>query len=61
VIYNATLSTIEVFDVIKDPDDKHNLADQMPDLANESYDRLAAWVQYEDKRFKANLLKSGLQ
>jgi arylsulfatase A-like enzyme len=61
VIYNATLSTIEVFDLTKDPDEQHNLADQMPELVNESYDRLAAWLQYEDKRFKANLLKSGLQ
>jgi arylsulfatase A-like enzyme len=61
VIYNATLDAIEVFDVTVDPDERHNLAGEMPELVDESYDRLAAWVQYQNGRFQANLQKSGLQ
>jgi phosphoglycerol transferase MdoB-like AlkP superfamily enzyme len=61
VIYNATLDAIEVFNVTVDPDERHNLAGEMPELVDESYDRLAAWVQYQNGRFQANLQKSGLQ
>jgi arylsulfatase A-like enzyme len=61
VIYNGTLDTIEVFNLDADPDEQHNIAGEMPALVDESYDRLAAWVQYQNGRFAANLQKSGLK
>jgi hypothetical protein len=33
----------------------------MPELVEQGYDRLAAWVQHQDKHFKATLAKSGLK
>jgi phosphoglycerol transferase MdoB-like AlkP superfamily enzyme len=61
IIHNATLNTIEVFNLEVDPQEYHNLADQMPELVEEGYDRLAAWVQHQDRHFKETLAKSGLQ
>ncbi|MBD0254221.1 MAG: LTA synthase family protein [Cytophagales bacterium] len=61
IIYNATLNTIEVFNLELDPQEHKNLAGEMPELVEQGYDRLAAWVQHQDKHFKATLAKSGLQ
>ena len=61
IIYNATLNTIEVFNLDADPQEHTNLAGEMPELVEQAYDRLAAWVQHQDKHFKATLTRSGLK
>jgi hypothetical protein len=61
IIYNATLNTIEVFNLDVDPQEHNNLAGEMPELVEQGYDRLAAWVQHQDKHFKETLAKSGLK
>lgn len=46
-IYNASRDSIEAYDLTTDPDELHNLVDEMPEVRGRVLDHLAAWVQYE--------------
>jgi phosphoglycerol transferase MdoB-like AlkP superfamily enzyme len=58
-IFDATNNTTEVYDLLQDPHEAHNLADQQPDMVAAGYQRLAAWVQYHDRYMKALLSSEG--
>jgi lipoteichoic acid synthase len=45
VIFNANWNETMIFDLSKDPEETHDIADQMPDLVNLSSKRLAHWVR----------------
>lgn len=51
-IYNASMNTYEIYDLIKDPHETVSLLTQSPDSVFTIQQRLAAWVQYQDKLFK---------
>jgi phosphoglycerol transferase MdoB-like AlkP superfamily enzyme len=55
VIFNATTSETMVFDLKKDPQETINLADQMPAFVQESHQRLARWINYQDAYLKRTL------
>ncbi|WP_460623668.1 LTA synthase family protein [Hymenobacter tenuis] len=48
VIFNASTSKTMVFDLQKDPHEQQNLADEMPEFVQQSHQRLARWVQYQN-------------
>lgn len=56
VILNASNNRTMVFDLLKDPEEKVNIAEQMPDFVVLSHRRLAQWVQFHkevvDERIK---------
>ncbi|WMJ75547.1 sulfatase-like hydrolase/transferase [Cytophagaceae bacterium ABcell3] len=49
VIYDAALDEIMVFDLKDDPEEKINIAKQIPGFVDTSKVRLAQWVQYHSK------------
>ncbi|GAA4368653.1 hypothetical protein GCM10023185_41570 [Hymenobacter saemangeumensis] len=48
VIFNASTSQTQVYDLQMDPQESNNLAGQLPDYAHEGKLRLARWVQYQN-------------
>ncbi|WP_111708560.1 sulfatase [Lutibacter citreus] len=56
-IFNETTKTVEVFDLLNDPDEKFNIANEITELEiNSAKKRIASWVQYQDKFVNENLL-----
>jgi arylsulfatase A-like enzyme len=51
-IFNATANKYEVFDLPTDPKETHNLASRSPELVQQIPQRLAAWVQHQDRLMK---------
>jgi hypothetical protein len=56
VIFNPSLTQTMVFDLKKDPHEMHNIADQLPAFVEQSQQRLASWVQYQNA-YLARVLK----
>lgn len=52
VIFDVYTGKTMVFDLLKDPLETTNLADQLPDLVAQSHQRLARWVQYQNAYIK---------
>ncbi len=52
LIYNATKNSNEVYDLLVDPNETNNLANQFPRFISVGHQRLATWVQYQDKFMK---------
>jgi phosphoglycerol transferase MdoB-like AlkP superfamily enzyme len=50
-IFNLARNRISIFDLKHDPGEKRNLAGEKVEAAGEVPDRLAAWVQYQQKLF----------
>jgi hypothetical protein len=50
-IFNLARNRISIFDLKHDPGEKRNLAGEKGEAAGEVADRLAAWVQYQQKLF----------
>jgi arylsulfatase A-like enzyme len=48
-IFNASQGRGELFDVIHDPDEHTNLSASQPELAQTLRQRLAAWVEYDQR------------
>jgi len=48
-IYNATQGRGELFNVIDDPDEHTDLSACRPDLSKTLSERLAAWVNYDQR------------
>lgn len=57
IIYHAGDDRFEVFDLLHDPAEKTNLAAREPATTAEAKERLAAWVQYQDRMTRS--LSSG--
>jgi lipoteichoic acid synthase len=45
-VYNATRGRDELFDLVRDPDERHNLAAAHPEVCRRLRQRLAAWKQH---------------
>jgi arylsulfatase A-like enzyme len=60
-IFNATANTFEVYDLRADPLETMNLARQSPELVQMIPQRLAAWVQYQDKFIKKLVAQGGTE
>lgn len=58
VIFDATEDRFEVYDLSRDPGETTNLARSMPRETEIARQRIAAWVQYQDRMMK-DLLKDG--
>ena len=48
-IFDASNNKYEIYDLYKDPQETHNLTEQQPDFVKEGTQRLAAWVQFQNK------------
>jgi lipoteichoic acid synthase len=46
VIFNASWNETMIYDLSKDPEEKHNIAEKMPELVKKSEKYLGGWVQY---------------
>lgn len=57
-IYNATIGNTEIYDLHTDPQEANNLASQFPEQLECSYQRLAAWVQFQNKFIEKTLKKT---
>ena len=58
-VFNLTRNEISVFDLKQDPGETRNLIQGMADTTKVIQQRLAAWVQYQERFFsqsEANLL-----
>ena len=53
IIYNAETNRSEVYDLAADPHETTNRAAQMPEAVRMWQQRLAAWVQYQNKMIKS--------
>jgi lipoteichoic acid synthase len=51
-IFNATANEFEIYDLQNDPQETINLAKQSSELVQQIPQRLAAWVQYQDRFIK---------
>ena len=49
IIFNASRNKYEIYDLKNDPKETDNLAEQLPNFKNEGIQRLASWVQFQDK------------
>lgn len=54
-IFNASNNKYEIYDLTKDPQERNNLALKMKHLIPECEQKLAAWVQHQDKYISAAL------
>ena len=52
VIFDAEENRFEIYDLSRDPDETHNLASRMPAEAAKARQRMAAWVQYQDRMMR---------
>jgi len=52
-IDNVWQNRFEIYDMEKDPQQLHDLADRMPDRARTAEERLTAWVQYQDRLYRS--------
>ena len=50
-IYNATRDEYELYDLAKDPTEQRNLISQHPGEIDRHLQRIAAWVQYQNRMF----------
>jgi len=57
-IFNASTGDNEVYDLSTDPHEENNIAADHEDFIAESQQRLAAWVQYQEKMYKNIFSKS---
>ena len=48
-IFDATTNEYAIYDLASDPGEERNLIDQSPDSRREIVERIAAWVQYQDR------------
>ena len=56
-IFNETTKSVEVFDLLNDPQEKINISHQIPESElTHAKKRIASWVQYHDKFVTENLL-----
>ena len=56
-IFNETTKSVEVFDLLNDPDEKINIRYQTPESEiSQAKKRIASWVQYQDEFVNENLL-----
>ena len=56
-IFDASNNKYEIYDLYKDPQETHNLTEQQPDFVKEGTQRLAAWVQFQNKLFNDLMLR----
>ncbi len=56
-LYNATTGAHELYDLSNDPAERNNVASQFPDRVREGEQRLAAWVQNQNKFMDAEFAK----
>jgi lipoteichoic acid synthase len=62
VIFNASAGRTEIYDLGRDPEERHDLAAALPDAVREGQQRLAAWVQYQKalmERWQARSVAAG--
>ncbi len=52
LIFNANTNAFELYDLSKDPEETTNLADNFPDIVSKEYQRIAAWVRYQNEKMK---------
>ncbi len=52
LIFNATTNAFELYDLSNDPEETTNLADNHPEIVSNEYQRIAAWVRYQDEKMK---------
>lgn len=52
MIFDAEENRFEIYDLSRDPDETHNLASRMPAEAAKARQRMAAWVQYQDRMMR---------
>ena len=57
VTFNATRNSWEVYDLKADPGETKNLAAERTALTNEAAQRLAAWVQYQERYYRPLLTR----
>ncbi|WP_298534003.1 sulfatase-like hydrolase/transferase [uncultured Algibacter sp.] len=56
-IFNETSQTVEVFDLLNDPDEKVNISDRIPEPEiSQAKRRVASWIQYQVKFVNKDLL-----
>ncbi|HKW52654.1 MAG TPA: sulfatase-like hydrolase/transferase [Stellaceae bacterium] len=48
-IYNVTTNKFALYDLAADPDEAHNMIDEHPEMKDEVTNRLAAWIQYQNR------------
>jgi lipoteichoic acid synthase len=48
-IFNATTNQFEVYDLLRDPNEMRNLINEMPGVQKIILQRMAAWVQYQNR------------
>ncbi|HET7594415.1 MAG TPA: sulfatase [Stellaceae bacterium] len=48
-IYNVTTNEFALYDLTADPDEDHNLIGDHPEMKDEVTNRLAAWIQYQNR------------
>ncbi|MHB8954496.1 MAG: LTA synthase family protein [Pirellulaceae bacterium] len=51
LIYNASQNRFEVYDLANDPEETTNLAAQWQEFVDEGQNRLASWLQYQNRLF----------
>jgi phosphoglycerol transferase MdoB-like AlkP superfamily enzyme len=59
-IFNVTKNRMEVYDLTKDPEEKNDIASRFEKKAELYHQRMAAWVQYQNK-FMEDLIKSKIK
>lgn len=52
LIFNASTNSFELYDLSNDPQEANNLADKFPEIVNQEYQNIAAWVQYHNGKMK---------
>jgi arylsulfatase A-like enzyme len=51
-IYNADTKESELYNLVSDPKELKNISFQHPEAVQKEHEILAAWVQYQDKKYK---------
>lgn len=52
LIYNPIAGSAELYDLATDRDEQHNLAFKYPEVVESGRNRLAAWVQYQNRFYR---------